>query len=80
MKTQEIIDKARQVLNSTSQSEREALSKAGLCLIYESRILQLQRENVKVRELLVEARGYLDRMGQEGVRERIDSYILSSNL
>jgi hypothetical protein len=44
-----------------------------------SKIERLERENARLRELLVEARGYLDRMGQEGVRERIDAYVLSND-
>jgi len=39
----------------------------------------LERENARLRELLVECRGYLDRMGQEGIRERIDKVLLQPN-
>jgi hypothetical protein len=40
------------------------------------KIAQRRADKLNIaRELLVEARGYLDRMGQDGVRERIDQFL-----
>ena len=46
---------------------------------YELAVAELKAENARLRGLIVESRGYLDLMGQEGIRERIDKILLQPN-